>query len=199
MAIEKFFTCHWEYFSAQEAPFLNKHAIEDYIDQYFLLHVPATLSLGENYEQVYTLIHELFVRENELALHESQAECRAHLYEGERRARTEIQRLSDKEERDLQRLLRPKKARRTARQTDGYMSYDAAGDVSRMPLKHNDSVEIHVEDIEKGQHEIGTMSVVQEDIHTFLGGAQQHRDHNERQSVDSEVRMVNMAAEDSGD
>ena len=32
LAIEKFFTCHWEHFSPQEKPFLNKHPIEDFID-----------------------------------------------------------------------------------------------------------------------------------------------------------------------
>jgi hypothetical protein len=50
----------------QETPFVNEYEIDRYIDRYFLLYVPDTLSISENHRKVYQLIHELMMEENEL-------------------------------------------------------------------------------------------------------------------------------------
>ena len=154
LAVEKFLTCHWEYFVPEEIPYLNKHSIEEYIDSYFLLHVPETLSLSENHEQVYNLIHDLFIQENELARHEAQADCRAQAETSEDRRERDLAEMTRQEDRDLAKLLRPrhhKKNDRSSVTNENFMSYES-GQENNL-VKVHESAEL-LKDIEKGQQVI---------------------------------------------
>ena len=66
MVTKNLVTCNCRQFVKQQLPYLNRHPIEDYIDRFFLINVPDTLSIAENHSQVYRLLHILFVKEYEL-------------------------------------------------------------------------------------------------------------------------------------
>ena len=57
LTLKHLVTCNCRQFVKQQLPYLNRHPIEDYIDRFFLINVPDTLSVSENHSQVYRLLH----------------------------------------------------------------------------------------------------------------------------------------------
>ena len=59
-------TCNFQYFLQQPLPFINRYDIEEYIDRFFLINIPDSLSVSQNHQKVYLLLHQLLTQEYEI-------------------------------------------------------------------------------------------------------------------------------------
>jgi hypothetical protein len=62
-----------QWFCPLTMPFVNKLEIERFIDQFFLLYIPDTLTVHHNHEEIYRLLHILLIEEHELAKYERES------------------------------------------------------------------------------------------------------------------------------
>ena len=48
-------------FRKPQKPYINKHFIDDYIDEYWIMNCPKNYSVGEINASVWQLVHNLFI------------------------------------------------------------------------------------------------------------------------------------------
>jgi glutathione synthase/RimK-type ligase-like ATP-grasp enzyme len=55
-------------FEGSGVPFLNRHVIEEHIDELFFLYLSQPVSIAENHERVFKMLYELLIKGQDLII-----------------------------------------------------------------------------------------------------------------------------------
>lgn len=60
--------CFAKKFEGSGVPFLNRHVIEEHIDELFFLYLSQPVSIAENHERVFKMLYELLIKGQDLII-----------------------------------------------------------------------------------------------------------------------------------